>query len=546
MNSTPAKRSPSEAFAQLRQRFEHGLPERLARMVKLAKADASKESLTLLMAEAHKLAGACGTFGYASLGTQARQIEQLTLIIINKTELEQNQAIPSLKRAVIEFEIAMDKALRNKYSELGIPDPIILQPNTIWLILDSKTIIDELSQQLTAFGMQVELFTAFDDCLQRLQNTAPTILLSAITLADGSLLFEQTLLLDQLVKKHARLLVLSAKDNFDLRIKAAQQRADAFFVAPLDIPSCISTITELLETHSGSIGRVFIVDDDTLLAEHYALVLQNVGIETAIVNNVRDIVNELMRFQPDLVLMDIYMPEISGAELAGLIRQYPSLKRIPIVYLSSEVNKSLQLRAMAHGADDFLTKPIDDTQLTQAIKVRLARSIQIKNLIEKDGLTGLIKHSSIKSAVEIELDRTGREQQPLSVVMVDIDLFKSVNDNYGHAIGDVVISALATLLRKRIRKTDRAGRYGGEEFLLVLPDCGAEEAKKITESILDAFRKLKFTADDNTFSCTFSAGVVSTSNQRFSDAATMIVAADDALYHAKETGRNRICLAEDD
>ncbi|MDP5206976.1 GGDEF domain-containing protein, partial [Alishewanella sp. SMS9] len=192
------------------------------------------------------------------------------------------------------------------------------------------------------------------------------------------------------------------------------------------------------------------------------------------------------------------------------------------------------------------TKPIDDSQLTQAIKVRLARSIQIKNLIEKDGLTGLIKHSSIKSAVDIELDRTRREQQPLSVVMVDIDLFKSVNDNYGHAIGDMVISALATLLRKRIRKTDRAGRYGGEEFLLVLPDCGAEEAKKITESILDAFRKLKFTAEDNTFSCTFSAGVVSTSNQPFTDAAKMIVAADDALYHAKETGRNRICVAEDD
>ncbi|WP_449359014.1 GGDEF domain-containing protein [Alishewanella longhuensis] len=125
--------------------------------------------------------------------------------------------------------------------------------------------------------------------------------------------------------------------------------------------------------------------------------------------------------------------------------------------------------------------------MVQSVKVRLARSFEIKNLIEKDSLTNLIKHSAIKEAADLEFERSERLQKPLSIVMLDIDYFKKVNDSYGHATGDVVITALATLLRKRIRKTDRAGRYGGEEFMLVLPDCSGEQARAIVNGILDTF-----------------------------------------------------------
>ena len=542
MNNISAKADLTAAFQQLRERFAAGLSERSAAMVSVMEQTVTADLLRELIAQAHKLAGGCGTFGYATLGSQARQIELLASVISEKTPAELQQSLPALKRAVQEFDIAVAKAQQQHNDATGVPAQSSLQQlNAIWLLLDDNKLVAELTQQLTAFGHQVEQFDNFDTMVQRLQSTAPAILLSAIQLKDGRSLFSQKYLLNLLAKHHCRLMLYSTTDSFDLRIKAAHHRADAFFVSPLDIPNIIATTTEILEQMTSKPGRVFIVDDDKLLSEHYALVLNAVGIECKILQSVHSIVDELMRFQPDLLLMDMYMPDYSGTELAGLIRQYRSLRRLPIVFLSSETNKQLQIRAMAHGADDFITKPIEDNYLAQLVKIRLIRSKQIKNLIEKDSLTSLVKHSAIKEIAELEFDRAARSKHPLSVVMLDIDRFKSINDNYGHATGDLVITALATLLRKRIRKTDRAGRYGGEEFMLVLPDCDTEQAAKLVETILQVFRTLHFSAADKQFYCTFSAGVASTKDAAFTDAEQMVGAADEALYQAKNSGRDKVC-----
>jgi len=530
----------SAAFATLRRRFEDGLPERSAKMLQLT-GQPESNNLPALIAEAHKLAGACGTFGHAALGRHARHLEQLAKDIDSRHADERIQALPSLRQAALEFDIAVDHALQQVTLAEAETVAELYQSDTVWLLLPSQPLADELTNQLKAFGHRVECFTDFNSCLVRLQSEAPAVLFSAVRVNGEGSLFEQTLLLQQLRKQHSRLLVFSDKDDFDLRIKAAQQRADAFFASPLDVPNMISAISELLEHGNKQAGRVFIVDDDKLLAQHYALVLNSAGMDTHIIENVRTMVNELMQVQPDLLLMDMYMPEYSGAELAGVIRQYPSLKRLPIVFLSSEMNKVVQLGAMAQGADDFLTKPIDDARLVQAVKTRLKRSLQLKNLIEKDSLTGLVKHSAIKDAAEQEFERSQRYAKPFSVVMLDIDHFKAVNDNYGHATGDIVITALATLLRKRIRKTDKAGRYGGEEFMLVLPECSRQQAVTLTEQILQAFRQLHFSANGEQFSSSFSAGVICSEQNTFTHAEQMIEAADKALYQAKRAGRDQVC-----
>lgn len=539
MNNTKTKKDFTAAFAALRLRFEQGLPARAEQMSKAAN-QTDAVSLAAVASEAHKLAGACGTFGHMALGSLARQIEQLANAVKGKQGTEYTQALPSLQRVVLEFEIAVASALKRQAGSMVSQEHGKAHKSGIWLLLQPQSLMTELTSQLAAFGHEVVCFSDFAPMLERLQTEVPALVFSSLSLPDNQSLFEQTLLLNLLAKHHSRLLMFSEKDSFDLRIKAAQLRADAFFVSQLDIPYMIATISDLLEQGSRQSGRVFIVDDDLLLAQHYALVLNAAGVETQIIENVKNIVHELMRFQPDLVLMDMYMPDYSGAELAGLIRQYQSLKQLPIVFLSSEDNKALQIRAMAHGADDFITKPISDVQLAQSVQVRLSRSLQIKNLIEKDGLTALAKHSAVKEAAEFEFGRLLRQQKPLSLVMLDIDHFKSVNDNYGHATGDVVITALATLLRKRIRLTDKAGRYGGEEFLLILPDCTAAQARDMAGHILQSFRRLHFSADGVQFSCTFSAGVSSTSEGDFSSSEQMIGAADEALYLAKRTGRDRV------
>lgn len=529
----------SSAFSALRSKFSATLPARVEQMRWLGD-NFNEVNGGALIAEAHKLAGACGTFGFAEVGIQARRLEQLVQALLAKPSDQQEQALPLLHSELSSFVALVKNTLLNT-------DNIPVQRQStkkdslvVWLLQDSGALLEELSAQLQAFGFEVRTFSQYHCCFEQLQRETPAVIYLAVSLG-GQALFEQKSLLNILQKHHLPVLVYSDSDDFELRVKAAQIKAQAFYVSPLDTPNIVAAVTELIEQQTKHAGRIAIIEDDDILAEHYQLVLQAAGYQTYKVRVVTKMVEELLSFQPDLLLMDMYMPKFSGPELAGVLRQYKVFKRLPIVFLSSEQNKILQLQALSHGADDFMTKPIDDQLLVQSIRVRLSRALEIRSLIEKDGLTNLIKHSAIKELAALEFERSARLDKPLSIVILDIDFFKSVNDSYGHAIGDVVIATLATLLRKRIRKTDRAGRYGGEEFMLVLPECSGVKARELVELLLHAFRQVVFTAANQHFSCTFSAGVASTSDNSFSNIEAMIEAADTALYQAKQAGRNRVC-----
>jgi diguanylate cyclase (GGDEF)-like protein len=248
------------------------------------------------------------------------------------------------------------------------------------------------------------------------------------------------------------------------------------------------------------------------------------------------------RFHPDLVLMDMYMPGCSGPELARVIRMQDAWLATPLVFLSAETDLDLQLTAASEGADDFLTKPIADAHRGAAVRPPTARPRQVAQLINADSLTGLLKHGRIKEELVYELARAARQNQALSLVMIDIDHFKRVNDRFGHPVGDEVLRALGHLLRQRARKSDRVGRYGGEEFMLVLTDCDLDNARRIAEDIRQRFSALGFTAKDETFKVTLSAGIASF--PECGEAGELLARADAALYAAKQHGRNRVELAD--
>jgi diguanylate cyclase (GGDEF)-like protein len=241
-----------------------------------------------------------------------------------------------------------------------------------------------------------------------------------------------------------------------------------------------------------------------------------------------------------VVLLDVSMPCCTGPELAQIIRMNDDWLSVPIVYLSAETDNNRQMNALIKAGDDFLTKPISDNALIAAVFSRAQRARLLSNALSRDSLTGLLKHGDIKDHVGIELERAQRSGKPASVAMLDIDFFKKVNDSYGHAAGDNVIRALANLLRQRLRRVDSLGRYGGEEFLVVLPDCPAEQARRILDEIRQRFAELHFIAGEQQFSVTLSAGIASTRDDS-AQANDLLERADRALYAAKHGGRNQVC-----
>ena len=237
--------------------------------------------------------------------------------------------------------------------------------------------------------------------------------------------------------------------------------------------------------------------------------------------------------------MDIYMPGCSGVEAANVIRQHSGYTNLPITFLSTESGLSNQLDALRVGGDDFLQKPITDSHLLNAVTIRAKRFRELSQLMSKDSLTGLLNHINLKLFLEREVASVERHPAALSFAMIDIDFFKSINDNYGHPEGDRVIKTLARLLKSRLRECDIAGRYGGEEFAIVLKNTSLEDGVKVVESIKRIFSDIQFKAGDSHYSATFSAGIAQWKPKM--TMSELIVAADEALYKAKNLGRNQIC-----
>ena len=337
------------------------------------------------------------------------------------------------------------------------------------------------------------------------------------------------------------MIVLSVAGDFETRLDAVRNGAQGFFMHPVDVPSLEHRLRYLINLPQQDPYRVLIVDDDIELAEHFRLTLKQAGIESRVISDPRDVLIGLRDIVPDLVLIDINMPGCSGPELARIIRFDDDWLKIPLIYLSAESNVHRQAQALAQAGDDFLVKPIGDMALVSAVTARAQRSRQLSMALARDGLTGLIKHPAIKELIELEVARSQRTQAGACVVMIDIDRFKSINDTYGHGTGDYVIRLLANLLRQRLRRVDHVGRYGGEEFVAVLPSCQLENARETIERIRISFSQLECVAADEVFHATFSAGVAST--REWPNAEALLEAADKAMYEAKQAGRNQTRIA---
>ena len=196
---------------------------------------------------------------------------------------------------------------------------------------------------------------------------------------------------------------------------------------------------------------------------------------------------------------------------------------------------------MELGGDDFLQKPIADNNLLLAVRARAERFRQLRIHMHNDGLTGLLNHANIKTHLESEVARAQRQNEALSFAILDIDKFKQVNDTYGHPVGDRVIKSVARMLKKRLRKSDIIGRYGGEEFAIILTETDITTASKVIDDIRDNFSQIVQQYNEIQFNCTLSAGVAQlTTGDTLNN---LIKLADEALYEAKNSGRNRVCLS---
>jgi diguanylate cyclase (GGDEF)-like protein len=306
--------------------------------------------------------------------------------------------------------------------------------------------------------------------------------------------------------------------------------------------------------------RILIVDDHEDNIELLRARLEARGYEVQGANDGQEALDTVDRWCPDLILLDVMMPKMDGMEVVRRLKARTDRKELPFIpvimqtALDSTENKVEGLDA---GADDYITKPINFAELEARVKALLRikqlqtelvasreELSQLNNKLREisltDGLTGVENRRSLEERLKEQWNHSVRLHEPMAVVMCDIDKFKSVNDQYGHQAGDAVLKAIAQILKSEAREIDRVGRYGGEEFLLILPGTVLDAAVTFAERLREKVEAHTFAYEGGTLRRTMSCGVAAAPHPKVKDQEGLVRAADDALYVAKETGRNRV------
>ena len=242
------------------------------------------------------------------------------------------------------------------------------------------------------------------------------------------------------------------------------------------------------------------------------------------------------------VISDVMMPRMSGDELVRAVRNDPERAHTPILLVTARTDRQLKMRALKDGATDVVTKPFDRSELLARVDNLVHSSAAFRSLRRQtriDSLTGVFNRGRVMTVLEKQCELAVAGDYELSIAMIDVDHFKRINDTYGHAVGDEVLREIASRLNDGVRTCDAVGRYGGEEFLVVLPSCGYAQAISIAETLTARMRATPIETSAGALHVTISGGVA-TRTDEVCDAQDLVVLADRALYRAKREGRDRI------
>jgi diguanylate cyclase (GGDEF)-like protein len=243
---------------------------------------------------------------------------------------------------------------------------------------------------------------------------------------------------------------------------------------------------------------------------------------------------------PDLILLDVQMPDMDGYDVLRLLRENSNTAQIPIIFVTGKDSVEDEEYGLELGAVDYITKPIRPSIVKARVKTHIMLKEQNNKLIAMathDQLTGLYNRHYLADTLSKKLSQCKRHNEALSVIMADIDHFKNVNDTFGHLMGDIILKAVGNVIQDSARKEDISARFGGEEFVLVLDNCTAEDAMIKAEKIRKAIESLTTQGIEVTVS--FGVAQLNENIQRYED---LLKNADTALYIAKEEGRNRVIM----
>ena len=454
-------------LAALREDYIQKLPGKISNIDdlwnKLRYFNWSDEAFHILYNFVHALSGSGKTVGFSALSERARDLEIYLNDTLNSGQVPDENQQEKITQLLDALHVAAenpdtDVTALVEVEPLNNDKNIDRSEKLIYLVDDDEHMAEFLSLHLINAGYKVNVFHQIKDIYEALKQASPDAVIMDIMFPEGSLAGIDTVdNIRAMTGTRTPILFMSARTDVTARLRVVRAGGDAYFTKPVNLDALINKLDECALPDVSEGYRVLVIEDDVDLSEYYEIVLQKAGIVTQVVNQPMKAIQVIQEFKPDLVLLDMNMPEINGLELATIIRQEEQLVALPIVFVTSETNPEMQARAKSLGGDDFLTKPVDDTTLVEVAHRQIIKSRHLTKTLKQvsryDLLSGVINRNSFLADLERVVATTHEKEVCSALLYITIDFFDVIRKQ----IGLTGLTSLANEFAQRIQQSLEVG-----------------------------------------------------------------------------------------
>lgn len=557
--SEPTQQQTLMLISKVWYRFKERVSEQVGVLEQAATALWQQELVQdlrqLAKQEAHTLAGSLGTFGLAEGSRLARRIEST---LQAEQPLSQDEAarlrewVTALRQEIERVSQGKADSATGQDTAHSFTAAATEDDRPLLLIVErDRPLANKLVTEATTWGFRVKVAVNLTGARDKIFLESPNVVL--LDPAISSMTAEGLSLLAELNKQVPPIpvIVFTEHDNLTERLNVARSGGHTFLQKSAPLSQVLEAVNQVLHQADRLKAKVMVVDDDPKLLAIVRSLLEPWGLKVTTLSNPKQFWEVLEANSPDLLILDIEMPQISGVELCHIVRNDAYWSGLPILFLTVHADSDTVNQVFSVGADDFVSKPIVGPELVTRIINRLERIRLLRNLAETDPLTKVSTRQKSTQDLDRFLRLAKRQNQLFCLAVLDLDHFKQVNDRHGHAMGDEVLCQTGQLLRRSFRNEDVVARWGGEEFVIGMYGINKQDGLQRLNKVLEILRQQSFTALNTTqttampsskVQITFSAGIAQYPDDG-DDLHLLYQAADSALYQAKATGRDRIVSA---
>lgn len=512
-------------------RYQDCINQQIAVLEQAAEAEIDAAMQQQARHEAHSLAGSLGTFGFAQGSRLARQIERL----LDRSPIESDDRT-QLKAWVRALRTEVDQAAVAPAKSPPTEDDFEDRP--IVMILD-RTPFDPGIQKLVdqSHLFHIEVVSTLKMAQQKLDRVIPAVVLLNLAVADPNDCFA---FLDQLKRRLPPIpaIVLSDQTHLTQRVEVARRGGRFCLHQPATIEAILEAINQVLARSTQA--KILVVDDDRKILAVLKSILEPWNLKVIPLIDPQQFWNTLEATSPDLLILDVEMPGLSGIELCQVVRNDLRWSGLPILFLTAHIDATTVTQGFAAGADDFVSKPIVAPELVTRILNRLERIKLLKNIAETDSLTGLLNRHKSSQLLEDFLIRAHQQQQPVAIALLNLKHLSKINHQFGYEAGDLILRQFAEQLRQAFQSEDVVSRWGGVDFLIGMYGMTQDEGVQRLKTVLDLLKQMPIATSEQALSTiAFCAGVAQYPEDG-SSVRSLYFAAAAALNLAKRSNRDRI------